>query len=81
MRRPVPERSAGQEAGGQKVCGAEDSLPPAPVASGAILTSVFEPAFLSSAAHNAALRHPVDKEEKGMQGEDEDINNYRATNG
>lgn len=66
MPRPVPERSAGQEAGGQRVCGAEGSLPPAPVASGAIWTSVFGPAFLSSAAHSATLKHPVEKEEKGM---------------
>lgn len=34
--RPVPERSAVQEAGGQKVYGAEGSLLQAPVASGAI---------------------------------------------
>lgn len=34
--RPVPERSAAQEAGGQKVYGAEGSLLQAPVASGAI---------------------------------------------
>lgn len=34
--RPVPERSAVQEVGGQKAYGAEGSLPQAPVASGAI---------------------------------------------
>lgn len=64
--RPVPGRSAVQEAGGQKVCGVEGSLPPAPVASGAIWTSVFEPAFLFSVAHYATLRHPMEKESKCM---------------
>lgn len=55
---PAPERPAVQEGGGLRVCGAERSRPRALVASGAVWTSVSEPAALSSAARCVTLRHP-----------------------
>lgn len=53
-----------QEGEGLRVCGAERSHPRALVASGAVLTSVSEPAILSSVARCATLRHPEEKEKK-----------------
>lgn len=72
--RPVPGRSAVQEAAGPKVSGAEGSPLQAPVASGAIWTNVSEPAFLSSVARYATLRRPVETEQTC------NINKYRAIN-
>lgn len=58
MQRPAPKRPVVQEGGGPKVCGAGRSRPRAPVASGAVWTSVSEPAILSSVAHYVTLTHP-----------------------
>lgn len=64
LRRPVPKKLAVQEGEGLRVCGAECSHPRALVASGAVLTSVSEPAILSSVAHCATLTHPEEREKK-----------------
>ena len=63
--RPAPGRPAVQEGEGLRACGAERSHPPALVASGAVWTSVSEPAILSSAAHYVTLTHPEVRRGKG----------------
>ncbi len=62
--RPAPGRPVVREGGGLRVCGAERSHPPALVASGAVWTSVSEPAILSSVAHYVTLTHPEVRKKK-----------------
>lgn len=63
---PAPERPVVQEGEGRRVYGAERSHPRAPVASGAVWTSVSERAFLSSVVHYVTLTHPeVRRKKKG----------------
>lgn len=56
--RPAPERPVVQEGAGLRVCGAERLHPLRLAAIGAVLTSVSEPAVLSSEARYATLTHP-----------------------
>lgn len=60
------EKPVVQEGEGQRVCGVGRSHPPALVASGAVSSSVFVPAVLSSGARCATLTRPKEGK-KGAQ--------------